>query len=85
MVRLIMDSEAMVTSEGIKSSEAMRILRRVDSVRNDEYPRRRDILHQERHTQGRTFRGRNDVQGMTSCNIQKKFKKLKLTILDLIC
>ena len=27
---------------------------------------RRVILKQERHTQGRTYHGRNDVQGMTS-------------------
>ena len=43
VVRLIMVSEARVTSEVIESSEAIIVLRRMDSVRNDEYPRRRDI------------------------------------------
>ena len=66
VVRLIMGSEAMVTSEEMRSSEAMRILRRMDSFRNDEYPRRRTILKQGCHTQGQTFRCRNEIQSMTS-------------------
>ena len=66
MVRLIMVSEAMVTSEMMMSSEAIRVLRRMDIVRDDEYPRQRDILKQGRHTRGQTFHGKNEVQSMTS-------------------
>ncbi|KAL4570570.1 hypothetical protein LXL04_026226 [Taraxacum kok-saghyz] len=66
VVRLILDSEAMVTSEEIKSSEAMRILRRLDIFRSDEFLRRRSILKQRRHTKGQTFHGRNEIRSMTS-------------------
>ena len=66
VVRLIMGSDAIVTSEEMRSSEAMRILRRMDSFRSDEYPRQRGILKQGRHTKGQTFLGRNEIRSMTS-------------------
>ncbi|KAL4579960.1 hypothetical protein LXL04_016131 [Taraxacum kok-saghyz] len=66
VVRLIVDSEAIEPSEGIESSETMKILRRVDFVHSDGFPRRRRILRQRRHKKRQTFHIRNEVRIMTS-------------------
>ena len=64
-VRFIRGSEAIVTSEIMKSSDAIRILRIMENFRSHDIRRQRRILNQKRHTKGRTF-DRNEIQSMTS-------------------